>query len=271
VIPGGRVSLGASEKTVAETGFVWDNELPQIHRNVSTFQVSSHCITNAEFREFVEDGGYQNDAFWDSPEAASWAKSGPGYPLRWESSTVDPVGQWIVHTPLDGPVYFQDASQWPAHVTLAEALAYCKWLGGGSRLLTEAEYHRIFFHAAEISRDAPAAAFRKSAIAGNNNFKFRTPTPIAALNDEPVSSVPVFDLCGNGWEWTTTVFAPLDQGLFNPLQAYPQYSVDFFDGKHFVCLGGSMFTNLHTIRPSFRNFYQSRYPYGIHKFRVVAP
>lgn len=269
VIPAGQVSLGASEKTVAETGFVWDNELPHIHQDVPTFQVCSHCITNAEFRQFVEDGGYQNASFWDSPEAASWAKDGLGHPLRWEVSDHDP-GSWIVHTPLDGPVYFQDAAQWPAHVTLSEALAYCKWLGGESRLLTEAEYHRIFSYAAELSGHGFASAFRKSAIAGNNNFKFRTPTPVATLNDEPVSGVPIFDLCGNGWEWTSTVFAPLDKELFKPLQAYPQYSVDFFDGKHFVCLGGSMFTNLHTIRPSFRNFYQSRYPYGIHKFRVVV-
>ena len=42
----------------------------------------------------------------------------------------------------------------------------------------------------------------------------------------------VHDLVGNGWEWTSTVFAPF-QG-FAPMPSYPQYSADFFDGKHYV-------------------------------------
>jgi hypothetical protein len=35
--------------------------------------------------------------------------------------------------------------------------------------------------------------------------------------------------CGNGWEWTSTVFAPFDG--FSPLPSYPEYSADFFDGS----------------------------------------
>ena len=47
----------------------------------------------------------------------------------------------------------------------------------------------------------------------------------------------VHDLVGNGWEWTSTVFAPFDG--FRPMASYPEYSADFFDGQHFVMKGAS--------------------------------
>ena len=60
----------------------------------------------------------------------------------------------------------------------------------------------------------------------------------------PVNSFPegqsafgIHDLLGNGWEWTSTVFAPFPG--FEPFPFYPGYSADFFDGKHFVMRGGS--------------------------------
>jgi len=78
----------------------------------------------------------------------------------------------------------------------------------------------------------------------------------------------VHDLVGNGWEWTSTTFAPLPG--FRPLPSYPEYSADFFDGRHFVMKGASPATDASLLRRSFRNWFRPRYPYVYAAFRCVS-
>ena len=78
---------------------------------------------------------------------------------------------------------------------------------------------------------------------------------------------PFRDLAGNGWEWTTDVFAPFPG--FVPLPSYPEYSADFFDGQHFVMKGASMATARELLRPTFRNWFRQRYPYMYATFHCV--
>ena len=75
------------------------------------------------------------------------------------------------------------------------------------------------------------------------------------------------DLVGNGWEWTSSVFAPF--AGFRPLPSYPEYSADFFDGEHFVMKGASPATARELLRPTFRNWFRARYPYVYATFRCV--
>lgn len=77
------------------------------------------------------------------------------------------------------------------------------------------------------------------------------------------------ELAGNGWELTDTPFAPLP-GFTPYMTTYPDYSKDFFDGKHFVVKGASWATEAALLRPSFRNWYQAHYPYVFAKFRCVS-
>ena len=77
------------------------------------------------------------------------------------------------------------------------------------------------------------------------------------------------ELVGNGWELTDTPFAPLP-GFTPYMTTYPDYSKDFFDGKHFVVKGASWATDAALLRPSFRNWYQAHYPYVFAKFRCVS-
>ena len=72
---------------------------------------------------------------------------------------------------------------------------------------------------------------------------------------------------GNGWEWTSTVFAPF--AGFRRFDFYPGYSEPFFDGKHFVLKGGSVRTAAAMLRSSFRNWFQPHYPYVYAGFRCV--
>lgn len=270
-VAGGRIQLGASKADQSNLGFVWDNEAPACEVSVSDFLVRSHPITNAQFQCFVEDKGYTDAKYWASPGECQWAqKALHGKPLRWQWSDSD-QDALLVRTPFSGLVDMSVAAHWPAHVTLAEAMAYCRWLGNGARVMREEEYHMIFDAAAkDTGHGQPltrSSAYRRSALNGNNNFKHMSPTIVGSMDDAPSDMMPVFDLVGNGWEWSSSEFVPFPG--FQPMPSYPEYSTDFFDGKHFVCLGASMFTNLQLTRPSFRNFFQGRYPYVIAKFRLV--
>src|SRR5262249_29814246 len=100
------------------------------------------------------------------------------------------------------------------------------------------------------------------------NFDFRgwAPSDVDAYPDG-VSAFGVADLLGNGWEWTSTPFAPFDG--FKPFEFYPGYSADFFDGKHYVMKGGSSRTAALLLRRSFRNWFQPHYPNIYASFRCV--
>lgn len=140
-------------------------------------------------------------------------------------------------------------ADWPVHVSQAEASAYARWQG--RRLMTEAEFHR----AAE------------GAAPGHVDFAGFDPIP-AGSHPQTASAWGVHDLIGNGWEWTSTVFGPFPG--FEPMRSYPEYSADFFDGRHYVMKGGSQATAVELTRPSFRNWFRATYPYVYAKFRTVA-
>jgi formylglycine-generating enzyme required for sulfatase activity len=74
-------------------------------------------------------------------------------------------------------------------------------------------------------------------------------------------------LMAEGWEWTATEFQPFPG--FQIVPAYPGYSANFFDGKHFVMKGGSTRTAACMLRRSFRNWFQPHYQYVYAGFRCV--
>jgi dimethylhistidine N-methyltransferase len=93
------------------------------------------------------------------------------------------------------------------------------------------------------------------------------PEYLRAVDTDPAGT-RIKQLDCDGWEWTDTAFAPLEG--FQAMREYPEYSTDFFDGKHFVLRGASPYTHASLIRGSFRNFYQSAYPYMFAKFRCCT-
>ena len=153
-------------------------------------------------------------------------------------------------------VPFEMAASWPVMVSWAEARAYACWRG--ARLPTEAEWHR-----AAYGTQPPPSTSR-----ANVGFRHASPVP-AGTSGAGASPWGVLDLVGNGWEWTSSPFAPFPG--FEPMPRYPGYSADFFDGRHFVLLGGSWATDASLLRRSFRNWFQPHYPYVFSKLRCVRP
>jgi formylglycine-generating enzyme required for sulfatase activity len=155
---------------------------------------------------------------------------------------------------------------WPVYVTHRQAEAYAKW--AGMRLPTEAEYHRAAFGTpAGEERPHPWGDDEPDAMHGNFDFERFDPEPVDA-HPAGASAWGIFDLIGNGWEWTATPFGPFPG--FEPMASYPQYSADFFDGRHYVMKGASPVTARELIRRSFRNWFYDDYPYMYAKFRCVS-
>jgi formylglycine-generating enzyme required for sulfatase activity len=151
------------------------------------------------------------------------------------------------------------------YVSWAEANAYARWKD--RRLMSEPEYHRAAFGALDSERQLPwGDAEPDSAVRGNFDFASFDPVPAGSF-PAGASAWGVHDLIGNGWEWTSSLFEPFPG--FRPMNSYPQYSADFFDGKHFVMKGASPATPRGLIRRSFRNWFRPTYPYVYAKFRCA--
>lgn len=73
---------------------------------------------------------------------------------------------------------------------------------------------------------------------------------------------------GGVWEWTSSTLQKHEG--FEPMELYPLYTADFFDGKHNIVLGGSWATHPRIAgRRSFVNWYQRNYPYAWVGARLV--
>ena len=125
----GRAALG---RAALGNGFVFDNESAPHPVHVAAFSIDSTLITNAQYMDFVADGGYQNGHFW-SPAGSAWLmqqeRSAPRY---WQRDG----GQW--RSVRFGRLCTLAAAEPVRHVNLYEAQAYCAW--AGRRLATEAEW-----------------------------------------------------------------------------------------------------------------------------------
>jgi formylglycine-generating enzyme required for sulfatase activity len=136
------------------------------------------------------------------------------------------------------------------------------------RLPSEAEYHRAAF-------GTPSGEERLYPWGNQPPDAARVKFGFANWDPVPVGSYPagesawgVHDLVGNGWEWTSTVFDGFPG--FRPMASYPNYSVDFFDGQHYVLKGASPATAHDLIRRSFRNWFRPNYPFVYATVRCVS-
>lgn len=255
-IPAGQATLGLPHKQ--NDAFGWDNEFNLHQVDVPQFLIDKFMVTNGDFLEFLNAGGYDDRNLWRDSDWR-WIQSQQiRHPAFWRKRG----NEWLyrgmfeeVPLPLD----------WPVYVSHAEASAYARW--AGKSLPTEAQWHR----AAYGDRRGPNREFpwgNDSRIVGKGNFHFSRwdPAPVTAY-PENVSAFAVAGTLGNGWEWCSTEFAPFPG--FEPFPFYPGYSANFFDGQHFVLKGGSPRTAAPLLRRSFRNWFQAHYQYAYTGFRCV--
>jgi gamma-glutamyl hercynylcysteine S-oxide synthase len=259
-IPAGMVALGLSR---GDSAFGWDNEFEAHTVDVAAFEIDPYEVTNRQYLEFMTAGGYETRAFWSDDDWNWRAAHAISHPVFWTKGR----DGWNYRTMFQEIPFAEVplALDWPVYVSHAEATAYARW--AGKSLPTEAQWHRAAYGTPDgIERKYPWGNQEPDSRFGNFDFSHWNPTPV---NGFPAgqSAFGVHDMLGNGWEWTSSVFAPF-RG-FEPFPFYRGYSADFFDGKHFVIKGGSARTAGCMLRPSFRNWFQSHYQYAYAGFRCV--
>ena len=214
------------------------DERPAHRVRVDGFWMDATEVTNAQFREFAEATGYITTAErkpdWEQlkkqvppgtpkpPDdvlvAGSLVFSPPDHPV-----TLRDFSQWWTWTPgaswrhPDGPrSSIEDKERYPVvHVSWEDAVAYAEW--AGKRLPTEAEWER----AARFGRDGArfiwgdelAPDGRHMANIWQGDFPHRNTiddgfTGTAPVKSFPPSSLGLYDLAGNVWEWTLDQFRP---------------------------------------------------------------
>lgn len=258
-IPRGRARLGARFDDIA---FGWDNEFSENVAEVPTFTIDSLPVTNGRYFEFVDSGAYDDERHWLAQDWRWKNLENKRHPSCWHEQD----GLWYYRAMFD--VFpLERVANWPVYVSLAEARAYANWRG--KRLPTEAEFHRAAFYGPDGRETAyPWGSAEAKRHHGNFDFAAWSPVPVGSC-PASASRWGVLELVGNGWELTDSPFAPLP-GFTPYMKTYPDYSQDFFDGKHFVLKGASWATAAELLRPSFRNWYQAHYPYVFAKFRCVG-
>src|SRR5438874_6311941 len=137
--------------------FAFDNEKPHHKVFLENFLIDRAPVSNGDYLEFMNDGGYQDFRWWHS---AGWEKVTAEHwraPLYWEQ----PDGEWMIRDFADLHRASDKANEPVSHVSFLEASAYAKW--AGKRLPTEAEWEK--------------AATLSSSGNTNQNFPWGDATP----------------------------------------------------------------------------------------------
>jgi len=204
-------------------GFAFDNECPQHEVLLQPFQIASRDVTNAEYLEFIEDGGYRRpelwlSAGWDTVNAQGWMA-----PLYWEQDD----GEWWLFAHRE--MKRVDPAEPVCHISYFEADAYARWRG--ARLPSEQEW--------EI------AAAR---IPSNGTFLENS-----IFHPQPAKGQGVQQMFGDVWQWTSSPYVAYPG--FRPAAGL----VGEYNGKfmcdQWVLRGGSCATPRSHIRATYRNFF----------------
>ncbi len=212
---GGIASIGADG---GGEGFCFDNETPRHEVLLQPHRIADRLVTNAEYRAFVEDGGYRDSTLWLSDGWAAVTERGWSEPLYWSADleqefTLGGMRPVDPHAPV-------------SHLSFYEADAFARW--AGARLPTEAEWETAAAPSAFEGNFAESGYWHPVAGGGPQWF-------------------------GDVWEWTASSYAPYPG--FQPLAGtLGEYNGKFMCSQ-MVIRGGSCMSAADHIRASYRSFF----------------
>ncbi|HES76960.1 MAG TPA: 5-histidylcysteine sulfoxide synthase [bacterium] len=246
MVESGTARLG---KDRSDPIYGWDNEYGERVVEVPAFQASRFLVSNHEFLDFVDAGGYVTDHFW-TEEGLGWRQfSQSAHPTFWVRDGFN----WRLRLMAEEVPMRWD---WPVEVNYHEAKAFCAWkseqLGQAVRLPSEDEWVRMY----DVSGLSEIPA--DQAAQGNLHLDyFASPCPINRF-----AHGDFFDVVGNVWQWTETPIYPFEGFEVHPI--YDDFTTPTFDGRHNLMKGGSWISCGNETRRS------ARYAFRRHFFQHVG-
>jgi iron(II)-dependent oxidoreductase len=238
LVPAGQFAMGTDDAASL------DNERPSHEVDLPAFWIDGAPVTNGQYRQFVEAGGYHEPQWWGD-RGWTWREKadlvGPQFwrtdGARWARlrlGTLEPL-------PENEPVQ---------HVCWHEADAYARW--AGRRLPTEAEWEKAarFDPATGVTRRWPWGDEDPTAAHANLGQRHLGPAPVGAY-PAGESAVGCHQMVGDVWEWTASDFLAYPGFEWFP---YAEYSDVFYGGDYKVLRGGSWATHATVGRTTFRNW-----------------
>lgn len=240
------------------SNYCYDVELPQHRTYLEDYKIDSFLITNKQYLEFIEDGGYKNFKYWLSDGWEKVKKNEWVAPMYWEKLN----GNWKVRDFLG----LRDLNPMEpvCHVSYYEADAFCKW--AGKRLPTEAEWEKaacwdeknqqktIFPWGNDQPTEQRANLLESHLWACTNVGSF----------PKGVSHYGCHQMIGDVWEWTSSEFV----GYPGFKSGFEEYNDKWFTNQK-VLRGGSFGTPTMSIRGSYRNFFRLDERWLFSGFRCV--
>ena len=252
-IPGGIYNMGYSGND-----FCYDVELPEHKVYLNDFQIENFPVTNAQYLEFIEDGGYDNFSFWLSDGWDAVKKNEWKAPMYWEKEndewfTRDFVGKRKVN-----------ANEPVCHVSFYEAMAFCKW--AGKRLPTEAEWEKAALWNDEENSKTIFPWGNEPPTKNHANLLDSCIWNCADVGsyEKGKSHYGCYQMIGDVWEWTSSEFI----GYPGFESGFDEYNDKWFTNQK-VLRGGSFGTPALSIRGSYRNFFRLDERWMFSGFRCV--
>jgi ergothioneine biosynthesis protein EgtB len=221
---GGLVEVGTDADMAQASDFAFDNEGPANSVYLNPYALADRLVTNAEYQDFVDDGGYRRPEFWLADGWAAVQERQWRQPLYWLEQDARPL-----QFTLRG-LQPRDPDQPVCHLSGYEADAYASW--AGARLPTEFEWE-----AAARAQPYPVPGFDSAKL---------HPTP--ATGEQPLRQ-----LYGDCWQWTGSAYRPYP-GFRASEGAIGEYNGKFM-ANQWVLRGGSCVSQQGHVRATYRNFF----------------